>query len=269
MVHALPPTVTIREALHQYLESKGITVSHQADEGIIPTKVTTLGIDPDTAVQEANANANTEDPVPSSSSATSMLVETTSNTNDSNRNDDRHTTGENDDNQKSWLDMVDGVILLFDQALPFRLLYPQEMPQHMALEGMEEWNQRPKCDLYGCERLLRLFLQLPSMLLSSATTNSPGKVGNDPQTTVAIPDEELRSIFAKVNDLIRFLHKHQSTLFGQSYRKYTDTERRIALQQVKNRERKRKRILEEMAAAQKRSKSEYADDNDEEETESE
>jgi hypothetical protein len=33
--------------------------------------------------------------------------------------------------------MVDGVALFFDQALPFRLLHQQELPQHATFEDDE------------------------------------------------------------------------------------------------------------------------------------
>jgi hypothetical protein len=49
--------------------------------------------------------------------------------------------------------------------------------------------------------LLRLFLRLPGVALEE------------------MGEEEDRPILAKASDLVRFLHKHQSTLFVQSYRK--------------------------------------------------
>jgi hypothetical protein len=49
--------------------------------------------------------------------------------------------------------MVDGVALFFDQALPFRLLHQQELPQHATFEDDELLSKKSPADIYGCELL--------------------------------------------------------------------------------------------------------------------
>ena len=107
--------------------------------------------------------------------------------------------------ETEWREMVDGVCLFFDQALPERLLYLTEQIQYdfMVEEGQES---RRWSDVYGCEFLLRLFLRLPAVLVGE------------------LSELESKSILAKLNDLVRFLQKHQTTIFAQSYRRWNDME---------------------------------------------
>lgn len=62
-------------------------------------------------------------------------------------------------------------------------------------------------DLYGCEHLLRLFVRLPAVIATSD-----------------IPEAEARRIFSKLGDLVRFLQKYQSELFTSSFRRPFETE---------------------------------------------
>lgn len=109
--------------------------------------------------------------------------------------------------EKEWREMVDGICLFFDQALPERLLYqPEQIQYETTMEEGEEADTKRSSDTYGCEFLLRLFLRLPALLVGE------------------LSDKEAKSILAKLNDLARFLHKHQTTLFAQSYRRLNETE---------------------------------------------
>jgi CxxC motif-containing protein (DUF1111 family) len=114
--------------------------------------------------------------------------------------------------------MVDGIALFFD------LLYQQELPQHAAFEDDGLLSKKSPADIYGCEHLLRLCLRLPGVVLE------------------AMGEEEARPILAKVNDLVPFLHQHQSTLFVQSYRKLNAAELKEQKKMIKSKERKRKRL---------------------------
>jgi hypothetical protein len=62
-------------------------------------------------------------------------------------------------------------------------------------------------------------------------------------------EKQSKLILAKVNDLIRFLHKHQSTMFIESYRKQNEAEQREEQKWIRYVERKRKRALQEVADA--------------------
>jgi hypothetical protein len=146
-----------------------------------------------------------------------------------------------DDVGKEWIDMVEGIALFFDQALPAHLLFNEERGQYdslcrqirtqrrnfavaasaasMTLEGSSTAmalssdgdgkspsnnNILPErmSEIYGCEHLIRLFLRLPGVIAESSTMTGM----------------EARRVFAKVGDLVRFLQKNQS-LFESSFRK--------------------------------------------------
>ena len=106
--------------------------------------------------------------------------------------------------EKEWHEMVDGICLFFDQALPERLLYQPERIQHEFL--LDEMGTKRFSDVYGSEFLLRLFLRLPAILVGE------------------LSESESRSILAKLNDLVRFLQKHQTVIFAQSYRRLNESE---------------------------------------------
>ena len=105
--------------------------------------------------------------------------------------------------EAEWREMVDGICMFFDQALPDRLLYQTE---HIQYELMLEEGGRRWSDVYGCEFLLRLFLRLPALLVGE------------------LSESESKSILAKLNDLVRFLQKHHTTIFAQSYRRWNEME---------------------------------------------
>jgi hypothetical protein len=90
---------------------------------------------------------------------------------------------------KEWTDMVDGIALFSD------LLYQQELPQHAAFEDDGLLSKKSPANISGCGHLLRLDVVVEAM-----------------------GEEEAQPILAKVNDLVWFLHQHQSTLFVQSCR---------------------------------------------------
>lgn len=101
--------------------------------------------------------------------------------------------------EQDWQDMVDGIALLFDQAVGSHLLYRQELPIHEWIQQHEDFGTRQYCQVYGCEHLLRLFIRLPALLADQ------------------LSDAEARPIFSKLNDFVRFLQKHQAKIFLQSY----------------------------------------------------
>ena len=146
-----------------------------------------------------------------------------------------------DDVGKEWIDMVEGIALFFDQALPIHLLFTEERGQYdslcrqirtqrrnfavaakaasMTLEGSSTAialssdgdGKSPShsiilpermSEIYGCEHLVRLFLRLPGVIAESPTMTGM----------------EARRVFAKLGDLVRFLQKNQS-LFESSFRK--------------------------------------------------
>lgn len=220
MVHSLPAPVTIRQALEQYLaESKGIIQIQQRKS----SSVNEIEIDAPKEEADDTKLMDVEESESGNKEPTKEPVE----------GQVEEGGEETKARNKEWTDMVDGIILLFDQALPFRLLYPQELIQHAAVEADQDLCERSKADLYGCEHLLRLCLRLADIMAQD------------------MDEEESKPLLAKVNDLVRYLHKHQSTLFAQSYRKLNEAELQQQSKRDKMKERKRKKLAEQQGALKK------------------
>ena len=154
--------------------------------------------------------------------------------------------------------MADGICLLFDQSLPFRLLYTGEHSQWAVLEQQVDSSSstilKPS-EIYGCEHLLRLVCQLPALLHgvyrqqpqpnqeNQSHGGEMGAASDHEKIELSGPtnaDEEfIKPILAKMNDFCRFLQKNQDDLFVQSYRKKNDAERKYELRLAKRLERKR------------------------------
>jgi len=103
--------------------------------------------------------------------------------------------------------MVEDIAQFFDEALQVHLLYRQEQAQCFIIQSDPNDEKKKFCEIYGCEYLLRLFVRFPSFLLQSN-----------------IEESQANKIFFKIGDFVRFLQKHQSRFFLQSYRKYLDKE---------------------------------------------
>lgn len=201
MVLELPAPVTVRQALDMYLQSKGIS-SDSSEEVDAPV----AGDAP--APSDAAADANAADDDDSVARQRQLL-----------------------DQQREWRDMADGIALMFDEALPDRLLYREEWPQFHVLCDHPDFATKRLSDLYGCEHLLRLFVRLPAILADE------------------LSESDARPVLAKVNDLARFLHKNQGSVLGQPYRKLTDVEEKERAKLTKKEEARRKRRLEAAAVA--------------------
>jgi mortality factor 4-like protein 1 len=114
-------------------------------------------------------------------------------------------TSDDGDNHREWKEMVNGIALFFDQALPKRLLFRHEIPQCLLLE--ENYEKR-YCELYPSEYLIRMCIKLPDLLDESKH----------------ISEEEKSKILFKIGDLLRFLNRHHDLYFLQRYRKATAEE---------------------------------------------
>ena len=109
--------------------------------------------------------------------------------------------------ETEWEDMVEDISQFFDEALQVHLLYRQEQAQCFIIQSDSNDKKKKFCEIYGCEYLLRLFVRFPSFLLQSN-----------------IEEVQTNRIFFIIGDFVRFLQKHQSRFFSQSYRKYLDKE---------------------------------------------
>eukprot|EP00557_Chaetoceros_sp_GSL56_P011406 CAMPEP_0176480254 /NCGR_PEP_ID=MMETSP0200_2-20121128/2180_1 /TAXON_ID=947934 /ORGANISM="Chaetoceros sp., Strain GSL56" /LENGTH=484 /DNA_ID=CAMNT_0017876363 /DNA_START=23 /DNA_END=1474 /DNA_ORIENTATION=+ len=122
--------------------------------------------------------------------------------------EEKEQEGESNNNSQTheWREMVDGIALFFDQALPKRLLFHHEVPQCLLLEERFEMRY---CELYPCEYLIRMCIKLPEHLKDARQ----------------IDEDEKSKILYKIGDLLRFLNKYQDQYFLQRYRKATNDEK--------------------------------------------
>jgi len=160
-----------------------------------------------------------------------IAIKPTDEQNSENTTPSKEETEEYKNKELEWKNMCDGIAMFFNQALPFRLLYRQEETQFALIEADPDLSLIPKSELYGCEHLLRLFVHLPALLAENLT------------------DTESRPILSKLGDLIRFLQKHQSTLFTQAYRKPNEDEIRENDRRLRKLEQKKRKQMAAASAA--------------------
>jgi mortality factor 4-like protein 1 len=130
------------------------------------------------------------------------------NENQSMQQEEKEENGEssNQNQTNEWKEMVEGIALFFDQALPKRLLFRHEVPQCLLLEERFELRYS---ELYPCEYLIRMCTKLPEYL----------------EDAKQIDEDEKSKILYKIGDLLRFLSKYQDRYFLQRYRKATEEEK--------------------------------------------
>lgn len=167
MLHSIPATVSVMDALNAYCERK-VKVMHETE-----------------MCQNEEENKSNHDSLNGSSPMTK---------------DHANPLAHNE-----WTEMIQGIALFFDQALPKRLLFRHEIPQCLLLE--ERYNLR-YCELYPCEYLVRMCIKLPEYL----------------DDAKQISEDDKSKILFKIGDLLRFLNKHQDQYLLQRYRKITDEE---------------------------------------------
>ncbi|GAX20065.1 hypothetical protein FisN_1Lh453 [Fistulifera solaris] len=218
MVAKIPANVSVREVLGQYLASKGIgSSSHLINDA-----------------KAKNEDASTIDPLLSGSCHNLADEFEASNLPPSGSKEaeitpcgDNATPGDKDDEKNllmetEWNNLSEGIIQLFEEALPKRLLYENELYQLQAIDSQQDTSNQTYADIYGCEHLLRLLVRLPALLADTMT------------------EDESRSIIAKLNDFVRYMYKNQTVLFQQTYRKLSDLEQELQQKEQARRTRKRK-----------------------------
>jgi MRG/RNA binding activity-knot of a chromodomain len=151
---------------------------------------------------------------------------------------------------QEFIEMAEGIASFFDQALPTRLLYRQEIPQLRVLDAIlpEEYHQKRLSEIYGGEHLLRLFIRLPEALVdgfAAKAAAAAAKSKNTKNDTDAVPLDPTPRIFALLSDFARFLHKHQSTLFCQSHRKWTAVELKEQQKMNARQQRRKERAVQQ------------------------
>lgn len=254
MIHDLNSKSSIRKVLQVYLESKGVSNASlciKAGESPIAEAVSDadrLESAPGEHTEPMNAEETKEPSIKKDLPADAVNDETEKpdevppvpSSPSENHSDDEL---ERKRLENEWLDMAKGICLLFDQALPFRLLYPTEQAQLSVLldealpqDGTRAISKRAASlslsDYYGCAHLLRLCCQLPSLLMDQYRQKEAHFEEEIQQVLV-------KPILAKVNDLLRFLQKHQDEYFPQRFRKKNENELKYEQKWIKRLERKR------------------------------
>jgi len=226
MLPSLPSSVTVRQALDKYLASKGIEPhSSEKEEPEKKEKETKEDTPTETAPETEALLAADTDAAPMDTTNVNTPAATGT------PMDTMVATKKINADEQGWIDMANGIAMLFDEALASRLLYCQELPQLRVLDSLPDYALKPYSEIYGCEHLLRMFVRLPALLADELT------------------DTEARPILAKVNDFLRFLNKNQPALLVQNCRKLNDLELLEQQKIAKVEERKRKRQETMVAAA--------------------
>ena len=236
MVHNVPSKISVREALDRYLESKLEPLRMEHEEESAGRNVTDVG---------GAGDAGDE---------TSMQVIDKS----VGSNEKKTTEGGEQNLRKEWIDMVEGITLFFDQALPVNLLFAEERGQYASLRRQILAQRRNSA---AAARAASATLEngggahssAPSAADTGSTSSEPSAavpasgVGKSPPHNF-LPERmseiygcehllrlflrlpgvvaesptmtrmESRRIFSKLGDLVRYLQKNQS-LFQSSFRK--------------------------------------------------
>ena len=247
MVSCVPASVSVQGALDRYLQSKGVSVRNKTLQKET-TRDGTPGPGSCAAVTRSEATVapggfdaqEIKQPEPvekaqvekqAGDASTKGTVEKVSEAKPAEPEEVLNTIDMDAKNRldQEWMDVADGIALMFDEALAKRLLYQEELAQIQVLDALPDFADKRYSEIFGCEHLLRLFVRLPPLLTDS------------------IPEDEARPIIAKVNDFIRFIYKNQTTLLSQSYRKLNEAERTAQHKLSKISGRKRKRLEESKA----------------------
>ena len=236
MVHNVPSNISVREALDRYLESKLEPLRMEHEEESSGGNVVDAG---------GAGDAGDE---------TSMQVIDKS----VGRNGKKITEDGEQNLGKEWIDMVEGIALFFDQALPVNLLFAEERGQYASLRRQILAQRR---NSVAAARAASVTLENRGDAHSSAPSAADtGTASSEPLAAVPasgdgkspphnfLPERmsevygcehllrlflrlpgvvaesptmtgmESRRIFSKVGDLVRYLQKNQS-LFQSSFRK--------------------------------------------------
>lgn len=97
--------------------------------------------------------------------------------------------------------IAQGILVYFDKALPSVLLYRSEKAQYDKLKADNPLKRN--CQLFGGEHLLRLFVRLPQLLMSTD-----------------LDDSETKQLCSRLQDMLRFLSKKAGDYFpveGEGY----------------------------------------------------
>jgi len=235
MLYDLPSKVSVRDALNKYLESK-----------LIPMREKEEMENNNASSCEKNEDVKMEIDDDNDTQQPSIF-----------------------DREKEWVNMVEGIALVFDQALPIHLLFEQERAQYgslrrriLAQRRIAEYNdQLEAMKVDGVNESERNTGEegqptTESIDNKSATNTSSEEIKPLPDrmsevygcehllrlfirlpavvaATPSISEPDSRRIFSKLGDLVRYMQKHQSELFKSTFRKPLQNEvRKVVKEKV-------------------------------------
>ncbi|KAJ1858485.1 Esa1p-associated factor [Coemansia sp. RSA 1722] len=109
---------------------------------------------------------------------------------------DKRKAGKRDDEIVD--EVIDGLKVYFDKALGNILLYRFERYQFKQI--CEQYPGKPLSEIYGCEHLLRLFVQMPNLI---AHTN--------------MDDDAVQLLREHLGEILKYMHRFMKTLFAEEY----------------------------------------------------
>mmetsp|Transcript_4193 Transcript_4193/g.5406 ORF Transcript_4193/g.5406 Transcript_4193/m.5406 type:complete len:298 (-) Transcript_4193:271-1164(-) len=104
----------------------------------------------------------------------------------------------NNPHLQRFQELIDGLRIYFDKALPLILLYRQEREQYEIVS--KKFPDKSPSEIFGPEHLLRLFVRLPTLL--AQTSLSP---------------QEVNQVQSKLGEFLRFLQKNHENFFLSEY----------------------------------------------------
>ncbi|KAJ2743852.1 Esa1p-associated factor [Coemansia sp. BCRC 34301] len=109
---------------------------------------------------------------------------------------DRRRPGRRDDEVVD--EIIEGLKMYFDKALGNVLLYRFERYQYQQIR--ERFPGKAPSEIYGAEHLLRLFVQMPSLI---AHTN--------------MDDDAVQLLRENLGEILKYMHRFMKTLFAEEY----------------------------------------------------
>jgi len=238
MLYDLPSNVSVRDALNSYLESK--LLPSREKKQLDNNNITTSGQKGGGDIMEVDDD-----------------------------NDEKQSAI--GDREKEWNNMVEGIALLFDQALPVHLLFEEERAQYSSLRRQILAQRRRAAYNYQPDAMKAQGVNDSGTNAGanknyghaksekcSTDTGSETSDDNKPlpdrmseiygcehllrlfirlpavvAATPSISEPDARRIFSKLGDLVRYIQKHQSEIFKSTFRKPLQSEiRKIVKEKV-------------------------------------
>ena len=109
-------------------------------------------------------------------------------------------------------DVIDGLIVWFDRALPITLLYRQERAQYDKIKADMEQNGLTPSKVYGGEHVARMFVRMASLTRG-----------------IYVKQDDVDSFYEKISDFLKFFGKKENAAKYFVLEGYVEAEAALAL----------------------------------------